>query len=159
MKSDPRKVETMANWPLPQAAYDVRAFLGLADYFRCYIQGYAATALPLTDSLKGLDKQAKMRRGRLSEAKVKEMQDAFAPQWTPGCQQAFETLKHTSVTASMLALPHFKKPFQLVCNACDAAPAVGAELMQGGRPLACYSRKLTGAEANYSATDLEILAA
>jgi hypothetical protein len=92
-------------------AYDIRACLGLANYFRRYIQGYAAIALPLTNLLKGMDKQDKkgklMRWGRLSEVKVKQLQAAFAPQWTPACQHTFETLKQSVVTALMLALPDF----------------------------------------------------
>jgi hypothetical protein len=99
-----------------------------------------------------------MRWGRLSEASVKEIQDAFAPLWTPKCQQAFETVKQSLVTAPVLALPDFNKPFELVCDACEAAPAVGAVLMQEGRPLAFYSRKLTGAEANHLATGLKMTA-
>ena len=75
MKPDPAKVSTVQEWPLPQSEYDVRAFLGLANYFRRYIKGYAATAAPLNNLLKGLNKQDKqgklMRWGRLSQDKVK----------------------------------------------------------------------------------------
>lgn len=162
MKPDPRKVEVVNNWPTPQSVYDVRAFLGLANYFRRYIQGYARLALPLTALLKGLDKQDKkgklMRWGRLSDAKVKEIRDAFAKQWTPECDEAFTALKQALVSAPVLRLPDPAEPFELVCDACTAAPAIGAVLLQQGRPVAYHSRKLTGAEAGYSATDIEMTA-
>jgi hypothetical protein len=59
-------------WPLPQTAFEVRAFLGLANYFRKYIQGFAAMVAPLTNLLKGLSKHEKegnlLLRGRLAPA-------------------------------------------------------------------------------------------
>jgi hypothetical protein len=162
MKPDPRKVEVEANWPRLQSAFDLRAFLGLANYFRRFIQGFSKIALPLTNLLKGLDKQEKtgrlMRWGRLLADKIKELHKEFEPRWTQACDTAFNALKQSLVTSPLLALPDFELPFEMVCDACEAAPAIGAVLTQQGRPIAYHSRKLTGAEANYSATDLEMTA-
>jgi hypothetical protein len=47
LKVDPAKVETVRNWPEPRDVHQVRQFLGLTNYFRKFIDGYAATALPL----------------------------------------------------------------------------------------------------------------
>jgi hypothetical protein len=72
MKPDPSKVSAVTAWPLPQTAFEVRAFFGLANYFRKYIQGFAAMVAPLTDLLKGLNKHDKegklLLRGRLALA-------------------------------------------------------------------------------------------
>ena len=54
IKPDPAKMQTVSDWPQPRRVADVRQFLGLASYFRKFIRGYAATAAPLTDLLKGL---------------------------------------------------------------------------------------------------------
>jgi Reverse transcriptase (RNA-dependent DNA polymerase)/RNase H-like domain found in reverse transcriptase/Integrase zinc binding domain/Chromo (CHRromatin Organisation MOdifier) domain/Retroviral aspartyl protease len=164
MCPDPAKVATIVNWPRPRSVYEVRSFLGLANYFRRYIKGYAATAAPLTDLLKGLDKKDRtgkaMRWRRIPEAEVQRLEEEFSQRWAanPKCQQSFETLKHALVSAPVLVLPDFDKHFELVTDACTSAPAVGAVLMQDGKPVAYYSRKVSGAEENYSATDIEMLA-
>ena len=49
VKLDPAKVETISQWPTPSSVHEMRQFLGLANYFRKFIRGYAATASPLTD--------------------------------------------------------------------------------------------------------------
>jgi hypothetical protein len=58
MSSDPAKVAAVAGWPTAINAYEVRAFLGLANYFRKHIRAFlSAIAAPLTDLLQGIDKQ------------------------------------------------------------------------------------------------------
>jgi hypothetical protein len=45
----------------------------------------------------------------------------------------------------------------VVTDACENPPAIGGVLLQNDHPIAFYSRKLGGAELNYSATDKEML--
>ena len=59
-------------------------------------------------------------------------------------------------SAPVLALPNWNAPFELSCDASDVA--TGAELAQGGRPVAFHSKKLSPAESRYHATDREMLA-
>jgi hypothetical protein len=61
-------------------------------------------------------------------------------------------------SSPVLILPDFAKPFEVVCDACRTPPVVGAVLLQVGRPVAYYSRKLSGAELSYSVSDIEMLA-
>ena len=74
MRPDPAKVATVRDWPTPVSVYEVRSFLGLANYFRKYIRGYSTVAAPLTDLLKGIHKQDKqgklLRFNRLPPAQV-----------------------------------------------------------------------------------------
>ena len=162
MRPDPKKVAAVQEWPVPANVYEVRSFLGLSKYFRKYIKGYSAIAAPLSDMLKGLtgaDKQGKLVRwNRLSSDKAERMRADFASRWTPACAAAFSTLKSALTTAPVLALPDFNKPFELVADACGQPPAVGALLLQDGRPVAFHSRKLSGPELNYSVSDIEMLA-
>ena len=43
------------DWPIPQTAHQVRQFLGLASFYRRYIQGFAQLAAPLSELLKEAD--------------------------------------------------------------------------------------------------------
>ena len=55
-------------------------------------------------------------------------------------------------TVLVLALLDFSKPFDITTDA--SVVAVGGELVQGGRPVAFYSKNLTTAESKYHVTDL-----
>ena len=126
---------------------DVRAFLGLANYFRKFIDNYSAIAAPLVN----------LTKGNISKRKSK----ATSVGWDDRCQQAFEALKKALIDAPVLALPDFSKPFELttyevITDASDYA--IGAILVQDGRPIAYESKKLTDSQKNYHTTDRELLA-
>jgi hypothetical protein len=76
--------------------------------------------------------------------------------WTPSHQQAFEALKSSLVSAPVLALPNFTKPFQLQTDACDTG--VGAVLLQDGHPLAFVSKALGPRTKSLSTYEKEFLA-
>lgn len=162
IKPDPAKVAVVQEWPVPCSVFEVRSFLGLANYFRKYIQGYSSIALPLTNILKGLDKQEKKGKAsrwrKLSADEANRIRTNFQAKWTPACEQAFNQIKQALISAPVLALPDFEKPFELVADACQTPPAIGAVLLQEGRPCAYISRKLNDTEANYSVSDIEMLA-
>jgi len=136
IKPDPKKVEAIAKWPVPNDTHQLRTFLGLSNYFRRFIQGYSKLVLPLTDLL----------------------QHTTPYRWTPQCQHAFDTLKHALITAPILKSPDFSKPFTVVVDASESNLAVGAVLMQGDHVIAYDSKKCTPAEQNYTTTELEMLA-
>ena len=162
MRPDPAKVATVRDWPTPVSVYEVRSFLGLANYFRKYIRGYSTVAAPLTDLLKGIHKQDKqgklLRFNRLPPAQVTRLKAEFATRWSPACATAFAALKDALTEAPVLVPPNLDAPFELIADACECPPAVGAVLVQHDRPVAYYSRKLKDAEVHYSASDIEMLA-
>jgi hypothetical protein len=41
IKMDPKKVEGVSNWPMPTKVKHVQAFLGLANFYHWFIQGFA----------------------------------------------------------------------------------------------------------------------
>nr|GFB35663.1 hypothetical protein [Tanacetum cinerariifolium] len=45
---DPAKVEAITKWPRSTSVTDVRSFLGLAGYYRRFVEGFSRLALPLT---------------------------------------------------------------------------------------------------------------
>ncbi|GJW74197.1 retrotransposon protein, putative, ty3-gypsy subclass [Tanacetum coccineum] len=68
---DPSKVEAITKWPRPTTVTEVRSFLGLAGYYRRFVEGFSRLALPLTQL---------MRKG-----------EKFV--WTDERQESFEELK------------------------------------------------------------------
>ncbi|GJX83026.1 putative reverse transcriptase domain-containing protein [Tanacetum coccineum] len=59
---DPSKVEAITKWPRPTTVTEVRSFLGLAGYYRRFVEGFSRLALPLTQLMRKrvlvfLDKQ------------------------------------------------------------------------------------------------------
>nr|GFB70520.1 putative reverse transcriptase domain-containing protein [Tanacetum cinerariifolium] len=80
---DPVKVEAITKWPRPTSVTEVRSFLGLAGYYRRFVEGFSRLALPLTKL---------MRKG-----------ENFV--WNEEREKSFEELKQRLVSAPVLTLP------------------------------------------------------
>ncbi len=136
---DPDKVQAVTEWPTPRNIKDVQAFLGFANFYRRFIQGFSRKVRVLTNLTK------------------KEVQF----DWTPRCQEAFELLKKAFVSAPILAL--FDPELECIVET-DASDFVTAGILsQKGkdgllRPVAYFSRKHSPAECNYEIYDKELLA-
>ena len=129
---DPAKVEAVMRWEVPRNASEIRSFLGLAGYYRRFIQDFSKTAVPLT---------------RLTKKNV-----AF--RWGEDQQRAFETLRQRLCEAPILVLPEGLDDFVVYCDA--SISGLGAVLMQRGHVVAYASRQLQPHEANYPTHDLEL---
>ena len=76
--------------------------------------------------------------------------------WDEQCQKAFEGLKSDLIDAPVLVIPDPDQPFEVVADASDFA--IGAVLLQNGRPVAFESSKLKPSEGGWTTTDKEMLA-
>jgi hypothetical protein len=135
------KVEAVRTWPALQSVKDVRAFLGLAGFYRRFVKGFSEIARPLTDLTK--------------------IADGSWFSWGQPEQQAFDTLKKALVSAPVLAHPDSRQPWMVQSDASGFA--IGAVLSQKQtddtvRPVAYWSHKLASAPRNYSATERELMA-
>ena len=133
IKVDPAKIKVVQDWPTPKNAKEVQQWLGLTNYFRKFIQGYATLATPLH--------------------MLTHKNTPF--RWTDEHQTVFEALKHALINAPVLAMPDFSKPFEVVSDA--SLLGTGAILMQEGRPIAYHSKKFSSAEKNYTTGEQEFL--
>ncbi|XP_028220338.1 uncharacterized protein LOC114401972 [Glycine soja] len=86
---DPSKIEVILEWESPKSVFEIRSFLGLAGYYRRFIEGFSKLALPLT------------RLTRKGQAFV----------WDTQCEHNFQTLKERLMTAPVLVLPNPREPF------------------------------------------------
>ena len=80
VKMDPEKVEAITSWPAPCSVHDIRVFLGLASFYRRFIDSFSRIVTPLTNLLK----------------KGKKFH------WDKTAQKAFEKLKTSFTTAPVL---------------------------------------------------------
>lgn len=148
--TDPDKIAAVAQWPTPGTVAELRSFLGFANYYRRFVEGFSRLASPLHKVVAALIGK-KNRRGRgvlLKEA------------WTPECDRSFLELKTRLVSSPVLAYANFNLPFILEVDAShEGLGAVLSQDQEGRvRPIAYASRSLHPAEKNYSSMKLEFLA-
>ena len=137
MAPDGSKVDAVVNWPQPRDEAEVRRFLGLASYYRKYIDKFADIAAPLH---------------QLTQ------KDALF-QWTQECEESFKRLKACLTKAPVLSYPSFGTEASTMVLQTDASNVgLGAVLEQEQRVIGYASRTLTRAEANYSVIQRECLA-
>ena len=131
---DPSKVQDVLDWKQPQNVHEIRNFLGLAGYYRLFIENFSKIAKHMTELLK----------------------NGVKFEWSPACEAAFQTLKDRLTTAPVLAQPDISKSFDVYCDVSRIG--LGCVLMQEGRVVAYASRQLKRHEENYPTHDLELAA-
>ena len=52
IRTDPSKIEAIANWPSPLSVKELRSFLGLAGYYRRFVRHFGIISKPLTNLLR-----------------------------------------------------------------------------------------------------------
>jgi ribonuclease HI len=113
---------------------EIRSFLGLAGYYRRFIENFSKIAKPMTELLKS----------------------NMPYVWSDKCEASFQKLKTHLTTTPVLTLPDASKDFVVYCDA--SRQGLGCVLMQGGKVVAYASRQLRKHEENYPTHDLELAA-
>jgi hypothetical protein len=131
---DPAKVKKIMVWSVPTIVTEIRSFLGLAGYYRRFIEGFSKIAKPMTSLLE---------KGREFN-------------WDEKCQESFDQLNKRLMSPPVLVMPDLQKGFDIYCDACGKG--VGCGLMQEGHVIAYASRQLRKHELNYPTHDLELAA-
>ncbi|GJV96619.1 putative reverse transcriptase domain-containing protein [Tanacetum coccineum] len=129
---DPAKIESIRDWVSPKTPTEIRQFLGLAGYYRRFIEGFSKIARPMT---KLTQKRVKFDCGEKAEA-------------------AFQLLKQKLCSAPILALPEGSENFVVYYDASHKV--LGTVLIQKEKVIAYASRQLKVHEKNYTTHDLEL---
>ncbi|GJV66217.1 reverse transcriptase domain-containing protein [Tanacetum coccineum] len=129
---DPAKIEAVKNWASPTTPSEIRQFLGLAGYYRRFIEGFSKIAKPMTE--------------------LTQKNQKF--DWGEEQEEAFQLLKQKLCAAPILALPEGSKDFVVYCDA--SIKGLGTVLMQRMKVIAYSSRQLKIHEKNYTTHDLEL---
>ncbi|TYJ95735.1 ty3-gypsy retrotransposon protein [Cucumis melo var. makuwa] len=115
---DPAEIEEVTSWTRPSTVSEVRSFLGLAGYYRRFVENFSRIATPLTQLT---------RKG--------------APFfWSKACEGSFQNLKQKLVTAPVLTVPDGSGSFMIYSDA--SKKGLGCVLMQQGKVVAYASRQL-----------------
>lgn len=136
---DPEKVRTIREWPQPRTVKEVRQFIGLASYYRKFIQSFATICKPLHQ--------------------LTEKDQLFV--WSPECQSAFENLKMLLTTAPVLSyINPEENGFILDTDASNVGIGAVLHQLQDGeeKVIGYFSKCLSKAERKYCTTRKELLA-
>ncbi|KAG7367309.1 reverse transcriptase RNA-dependent DNA polymerase [Nitzschia inconspicua] len=136
-----KKIEAIQKLAKPKTLKQLRAFVGVVNFYKLFYHCRAHIMGPLTD-LNGLDKY--------------EGQRNFSKYWTTAHEKAFEDTKRMVAKEVLLSYPDPNKPFTIETDASDTQ--IGAVILQDNKPVAFHSRKLTGAQSRYPIPDKEALA-
>ena len=131
---DLEKVETVMSWERPKSVFEIRSFLGLAGYYRRFIEDFSRIAAPMT---------------RLTRKEVKY-------DWVDRCEEAFQELKRRLTSTPILIVSDRGQGYTVYCDASKAE--LGCVLMESGRVVAYGSCQLKNHEQNYPTHDMELAA-
>jgi hypothetical protein len=130
----PKKVDAMLNIQVPKTKRNLRTFVGMINFYRDMWPKRSEHLAPLTDLC---SKQSRWN-------------------WGNKHTKAFQTIKDLISKETLLSYPQFDKPFEIHTDASDKQ--LGSVIMQEGKPIAFYTRKLNAAQRNYNTTERELLA-
>nr|ABI34336.1 hypothetical protein SDM1_41t00011 [Solanum demissum] len=130
---DPKKMDVVKGWPRPLTPTDIRSFLGLAGYYRRFVEGFSSIASPLTT---------------LTQKNAKFV-------WSEACEKSLQELKDRLTSAPVLTLLEGTDGFVVYYDTCQVG--LGCVFMQHGKVIAYASRQLKIHE-KYLTHDLELAA-
>ncbi|GJU36764.1 putative reverse transcriptase domain-containing protein [Tanacetum coccineum] len=129
---DPAKIESIKDWASPKTPMEIRQFLGLAGYYRRFIEGFS----------------------KIVKLMTKLTQKGIKFDWGEKEENIFQLIKQKLCSAPILALPEGSKDFVVYCDASHKG--LGVVLMQKEKVIAYASRQLKVYEKNYTTHDLEL---
>ena len=119
---DPEKVEAVMGWERPKSVFEISSFLGLAGYYRRFIEDFSRLVVPMT---------------KLTRKEVKF-------EWNDMCERAFQELKRRLTSAPILIVPERGQRYIVYCDASN--DELGYVLMKSKRVIAYGFQRLKNHE-------------
>ena len=129
---DLEKVEAVISWERRKSVFEICSFLGLAGYYRRFIEDFSRIATPMT---------------KLTRKEVKF-------EWNDLCEWTFQELKRRLTLAPIMIVPERGQMCTMYCDA--SKDGLRCVLMQSGRVVAYGSWKLKNHKQNYLTHDMEL---
>ena len=138
IEPDPDKLNAISDWPVPENLTELRAFVGLASYYRRHVEGFSDIAKPLSELTK--------------------KNQPFI--WGSAQQNAFELLKYRLTHYPVLAPPLPEGKYIIDTDASDFAMGAVLQQEQFGtiRVIAYASKTFDASERMYCTTRKELAA-
>ena len=140
----PKKIEAIDRILPPTTNKQLRRFLGMINFYRDIWKQRSHILAPLNEL-----------SATTTKIKGKNINKVIKFVWQQKHQDAFMAAKEMIKSEVKLAFPDFTKPFHLYTDASDIQ--LGATLVQNGKPLGFYTRKLNSAQLNYTVGEKELL--
>ena len=93
--ADPAKIVVVMKWEPPKNLTEVRSFLGVAGYYRRFVEGFSKLAMQMT---------------RMTKKGEKFL-------WTSKCELVFHTLKEKLTTTPILIIPNIREGYEVYTDA------------------------------------------
>ena len=129
---DPAMIEAVVQWSQPKNVTEIRSFLGLAGYYRRFVESFSKIVTPMTSLT----------------LKVQKFTG------TEACENSFQELKRRLTTAPVLKIPQGTTGFSIYCDASKLG--LGAVLMQYGKMIAYASHQLKDYVKRYPTHDFQL---
>ena len=127
-----KKIQAILAIQRPKTIKELRSFIGAVTFYRDMFPKRSHLLAPLTS--------------QVGQRNLK---------WTPECESSFNTIKAQLSKDAFLQYPDHNKPFHVYTDASDYQ--LGSVIMQDGKPVAFFSRKLNSAQRNYTTGEKELL--
>ena len=148
IKPDPKKIEAIKNWPVPQNVTELQSFSGSVNYLSCFIAGLSQLHKPLQALIK---KNSEYTRTAVHDKAFQDLKDMVSEDCLiQFCNPHKPLFIECDASKQEIGCVMLQPDDNLAANTVDGIPT-------NLRPVAYASKSLSEAEQNYDNIERELL--